>query len=119
MKKIVVVLAVMCMMFGASSAFARMDVYSVAQSSFTASDDSVVYVEGTEKGDILVGVVVSTVSASGSLILYDSQVSAANTIAVIDLATIQNAKFDVRVSSGIAYTTANNSQGVTILYRKQ
>lgn len=91
---------------------------SVSQSSFTVTNDSAKQLTGTTKWSVLDRVVVSSTSTGGAIALYDN--TAGNTsskIGVVDLGTIQSPTFNVRVSSGITYTTTGNTNGVTILWR--
>jgi hypothetical protein len=51
------------------------------------------------------------------LTVYDSSRTATSPIARIGLTTVGAYYFDVKISSGLTYTTATNTQGVTILYQ--
>lgn len=110
------------LMLAGISAYAQWGQYTQPEvlSSFTASNDSLQYIDDTRPGDILVGAILST-EATNSLELYDSSQSASNQIAVIGTESPLNSvyiPFGVTLSSGLTYTTDNNGQGITILYIK-
>lgn len=91
--------------------------YEVNKASFTSTAETLKRISGTEKGNMFVGVEVSTGSAAGSTLqIYDSQLSATNQIATIDLRTNRGHEYNVLLSSGLTYTSTTSS-GFTILWR--
>ena len=90
---------------------------SVSLSSFTLTNDttkSIRTASGTPMS--LESVIVSSPSAGGTITLYDSNGTATNRIGVISLNNANQFFYNVKVSSGITYTTNTNSGGVTITY---
>jgi hypothetical protein len=98
----------------ASPAFA--DFISLNRSSFTATNDTTQRICATPC--VLDSVVVSSPSVGGLLTIYDSNAAASNKIAVVNTANSGSYRFEVLISSGLTYTTANNTNGITILWRK-
>lgn len=110
-----------------SSAFAFTETREINQSSFTATNDTTAWIQissnafpyfmaNTSPNTDLRAIIVSSPSAGGTITLYDSQGSAVNKIGVVSLGTIQEAHFNVRLSSGLTYSTSANTSGVTILF---
>jgi hypothetical protein len=101
------------------SAFSHADIQGVYKSSFTQTDESLALVAPTTGTPLsLHGIIVSSASAAGGLLtVYDSSRTATSPIARIGLTTVGAYYFDVKISSGLTYTTATNTQGVTILYQ--
>lgn len=86
------------------------------RSSFTATNDTAQKITGAVS---LNGVVVSSASVAGAtLLIYDSLSSANNLIARVSLTSLGDYTFNVKLSSGLVYTTSNNNMGVTIIYGK-
>lgn len=101
---------------GLSFAFGESSM-AVSQSSFTLTNDttrSITTASGTPRS--LDSVIVSSSSVGGTITLYDSNGTATNRIGVVSLGTVQQAFYNIKISSGITYTTNTNSGGVTIIY---
>lgn len=101
------------------STFSHADIQGVYKSSFTQTDESLrIMRPATGTPLSLHGIIVSSASAVGGLItVYDSSGTATNTIARVSLVNLGAYYFDVKISSGLTYTTSTNSMGVTILYQ--
>lgn len=114
------------------SSAAFIETYQLNSTSYTLTNDTAAHIStSTMHGGELVGVLIDSPSANGSLTLSDAYVSTAvagivySTFAVIPLSLGGNASnssplyipFNVYLSSGLTYTTTNNSGGVTIIYR--
>lgn len=90
----------------------------VKRSSFTATNDALRIIPGATAGKTLVAVVVSSPTTGGTISLYNSNGSAAdNLITTVHCGTIQNPVYEVRVSSGLSYTTDDCTGGVTIIWK--
>jgi hypothetical protein len=89
--------------------------YSLQYSSYTASADTLKEISGATA---LIRVMVSSGTSGGSLILYNSKSSATGKIATIDLGTVNTYEYGVGISSGLTYTSAGNTYGLTIIYKK-
>lgn len=88
---------------------------AVYRSSTTKTNDSTAEIEfNGNTSQYLHTIVVSSASTGGFCIIYDSQGSATNEIATIDLGTLNTYIYDVKLSSGLSYTTTGNSNGVVI-----
>lgn len=89
-------------------------------SSRTATTDTLGNICGrNQRGRTLLHAVCVNDAPSGTITLYNSQVSAANTFAVIRATSAVNAgciEYDVLLSSGLAYTTSA-TMDVTFLHR--
>lgn len=89
----------------------------IFRSSFTITNDTA---KSITDALYLSSVVVASTSPAGVLSLYDSigSTSAIYKIADIDLSTLGDYNYNIFLSSGLTYSTMNNSKGITILYRK-
>ena len=120
MKKILFAAGLLFM--GSVSHAAWTDSSLLNKSSFTNTNESLAMISSrTLPGGILRGVVVSSSMANGVLTIYDSLGAASGTIAVLSLYNGNTSgafyiPFDVRISSGLTYTTAGNTVGVSIIY---
>jgi hypothetical protein len=112
MKLLLAVLAVLSLT-GTASAFDEVS-GAIHRSSFTTTADTLLVVPNTPRA--LVAVVVSSPTVGGILTVYNSSGTATNPIGIVSLATIQTARYDVRISSGLTYTTNMANGGVTIIY---
>jgi hypothetical protein len=95
---------------------AHVESYDLLSASYTATSETAKRIE-TSPGSVLACVVVGSASPSGLLKIYDSSAAASNQIANISLTVTGNYDFDVRLSSGLTYTTTSNTAGVTITYK--
>ena len=89
----------------------------ISVSSFTATDETIKYIDDTRPGDVLRGVILSTEIAS--IELFDSSGTQTGTIAVIGAEAALHSTyipFNVRLSSGLTYTTKGNVDGITIIF---
>lgn len=88
------------------------------RASFTPTSDTLAYVPLTYGGTVLKGVILSSEAAT-SVKIYDSSGVVSNQIAFLGSATPGGSNyipFNVRLSSGLTYTTAGNTLGVTFIY---
>lgn len=107
------------------------EMYQLGQSSFTNTNETTARISSfTLKGGMFLGVVIDSASPLGTLTLADAYVSTSvagivySTFAILSLSG-GNAPnnmptyipFNIRLSSGLAYTTTNNAGGVTIIYK--
>lgn len=90
----------------------------VGKSSYTITNDGPVLIVGTKPGNVLDSVIIASTSATGTLKIYDSSNVATNQVANISLANTGNYQFTLKVSSGITYTTTNNTSGLTIIWKQ-
>lgn len=117
------------MLLVGTSHAAYLETYSLGQASFTLTNDSAVQI--STHGGILVGVIIDSQSAGGTLTLADAWVSVKapnaptySTFSILSLGA-GNAptslptyiSYNVLLSSGLTYTTAGNTGGVTIIWR--
>ncbi len=106
--------------------------YQFGQTSFTTTNETTARISSfTLKGGIFLGVVVGSPSLAGSVTFADAYVATSvagivySTFAVVSLVGTGNTPvggpyyipFNVRLSSGLAYTTTNNTGGITIIYK--
>lgn len=86
-------------------------------SSFTATNETGAEISGAYS---LAYINVSSATPGGLLSIYDSKksTSAVYQIGKIDLSTVHSYIYDIRLSSGLTYTTSSNSNGVSIIYKK-
>lgn len=92
------------------------------QSSFTMSNETLVAISSTAMaGNILVGVVIGSSTPGGTISLFDSVGVKVSTIGILSMAGSSNGAmyvpFEVRLSSGLTYSTVSNTNGVTIIYK--
>lgn len=90
---------------------------NINTASTTYTNDSFKRIPGSLPGSELFAVVVPSATSGGVLGLYDSSGAASGFISSVTLQAIYNPIFQVRVSSGITYTTTGNANGVVIIYR--
>ena len=102
------------LMLAASASYAVS--FEVNQASHTATNDTLQQIGSTDKSTF-VGVIVSSPTSGGLLSVYNSQGAASSKVADVSLGTVQSPEYNVRMSSGITYSTTGNSGGVTILWR--
>ena len=92
----------------------------INQASYTATGETLALIRNTLPGTLLVGVVIAT-SSGVNLLIYDSSRTATNQIGKIILGGNTDGSdyipFNIRVSSGITYTIANNNPGITFIYK--
>lgn len=100
----------------AASAFAYTETREINSSSFTTTNDTAVQIPNTGPNTDFRGIIVSSVSATGQIAVFDTQGVATSTKAFVSLGTLGEYHFNVRLSSGLSYTTTTNLGGVTILY---
>lgn len=94
--------------------------FEVSPSSYTATDDSLKIIEHHTGGArSLVAVIVSSPTALGTITIYDSSGTATGKIGTIHCGTVQDPSFNVRLSSGLTYSSLGCSNGVTIIYKKR
>lgn len=110
-------LVVFFLLAGVSRA-AYVESFVAGSASYTQTSDSLVVIPRSFPGTVLIGVLIGTPTAAGSIKVYDSSGSATNQLGNIDLGARFYAPFDVKITSGITYTTTGNSGGITILYKK-
>lgn len=92
------------------------------RSSFTATNETTATISSTTMpGGVFVGVAISSSMSNGLVTFYDSRGSATNTIGKLSLTSSGQQSwyvpFEVRVSSGLTYTTTGNTVGITIVYK--
>lgn len=93
--------------------------FNMADSCYTATNQGPIVIPNTPPGTVLLGVVVaSTSSTLGTLKIYDSSGVASGQLANIDLGRNGDYTFEVRLSSGLTYTTANNTGGITLIFKR-
>jgi hypothetical protein len=118
MKKLFIFLGAILL---AGNSFAWWETIRMNKSSFTATNETAIWITSTTPSDIFVGVVVSS-GGQGTATFYDSKNSATSTIGKIQLGATQGAffiPFDVVLSSGLTYTTAKNTgNGISIIWKK-
>lgn len=111
-----------------TSRAAYMEAYSLGQASFTLSSDTTVRI--SSHAGVLMGVIIDSQSVGGSLTIADAWVSTTgnavtySTIAILGLSSGSPLNglpiyipFNVNLSSGLTYTTASNTGGVTIIWK--
>lgn len=98
--------------------FSYWDTVGVYSSSYTATNEGPRVITATPPGTIFVGIVSGTATTNGTIKVYDSSGTASNQIAVVSLGAPGAYYYNIFLSSGLTYTTANNTNGVTILYKK-
>ncbi len=135
MKRLILFL---CFIFiGSYCGAAYLEGYQLNQASFTQTNEGPVPISsGTNMRNgygLLIGVQVSSPMANGTITFADAFSSGTtgtalgtlSTVAVVSLAGGGNAPvgtsfyipFEIKLSSGLSYTTSNNSKGVTIIYK--
>lgn len=101
-----------------SACYAYWDTVGVYDSTYTITNDGPVLIPNTPPGTIFVGVNVGSVSTTGMLRVYSSSGGATNQIANVSLGTVMGYAYNVRISSGITYTTTGNAGGVTLIFKR-
>lgn len=110
---------------------AYVEQYQLNSASFTITNETTARISTTNMhGGILVGVIIDSPSALGVLTIADAYVSFTtpgivfSTIAILSLGSGNSPStlptyipFNVKLSSGLTYTTSNNTGGVTIIYK--
>jgi hypothetical protein len=97
---------------------ANIESYNLGSSSYIATNEGPVRIPNTRPGTVLLYVAVGTASAGGTLRIYDSSGVASGQIANITLGTVGFYRYDVVLSSALTYTSANATNGVTLIYKK-
>src|SRR5581483_7082011 len=90
-----------------STAFGFTETREINVASFTATNDVTAYIPNTTANTDFRGVVVGSPTATtGSIVIFDGQgTNATNKIATIGLGVANEFHYNVRLSSGITYTT--------------
>ena len=121
-KKIIVFLA---LLMGVSFVRAGSldEIFQSNRGSFTMTNETARLIPNTPPGTIFVGVVVGSAMPQGSgILIYDSSGQASNQVGFVTGYSVGSAQFqanyNIRLSSGLTYTTIGNSSGFTILYKK-
>ena len=129
MKKIIF-LSLFFLSTGAKAAF--IETYQLGQTSFTTTNETTARISSfTLKGGMFLGVVIGSPSLNGSVTFADAYVSTSvggivySTFSILSLSGSGNVPvggpyfipYNIRLSSGLAYTTVNNTGGITIIYK--
>ena len=88
------------------------------RSSFTATNDNLVYISSS---GFLENIVVGVASAGGVLTIYNSTWTATGSVVVtsVSLATVNTYNYGNTQVKGLFYRTVGNTGGVTIIYRNK
>lgn len=96
---------------------ATFDAYCVNRSSFTATLATTARIPDTDPGDILWSVIVGSSSVSGGqLAIYNSSGTSSNQVADLEIDSVRDVLFSLRVSSAITYSMSGGAGAVTILW---
>lgn len=119
MKKIPKILLSLTLLFSPITLKAAfIESFNTFDSSYTVTNETTKLIFNTPPGTVLAQINVSSVSTGGLLQVYDSSDTATNKIANVTLATVGSYRYEVRLSSGLTYTTTGNGAGVTIIYKR-
>lgn len=112
------------LIMGVMALFVPMALYAggpVAYSSFTATNDTGKLLRSVTSTNTIVqtlsAVVVSSASAGGQLLIYNSTWTTTGQVANISLNVTGYYEFHDVVMKGITYSTTGNGSGVTIIYK--
>ena len=111
----------------ASTVFGFTETREINTSSYTASNDTTKLIiissvnfpqQGAQTGPNtdFRGVLIGSNTFGGLVTIYDSSGTSTNIVAKIGCDTAKELHYNVRLSSGLTYTTSGCTNGVTILY---
>lgn len=110
-----------------STAFGFTETREINQSSFTNTNDTKQWIQQSSQTFPFImsntgpntdfrGVVIASPTTGGTVIVFDSQGVVTSTIATISCANANEFHYNIRLSSGLTYTSNNCTNGATILF---
>lgn len=92
--------------------------FNLATSSYVDTNEGPRVIPNTPPGTVLLYVNVSSATTAGTLKIYNSSGVASGQIANISLGSVGHYRYEVLLSSGLTYTSATATNGVTIVYKR-
>ncbi len=111
-------LAALILSFPVISKAANVEGYNILYGSNTLTNEGPRLIPNTPPGTILMRVNVASVSAGGTLVIYNSSGVAVNPVVNIDLGARGMYVYEIKLSSGLTYTTTNNVGGVNFTFKR-